>query len=229
MVSQNIFAAGALLCALVLSLASAQDAASHCLLSPVECTCSQQPASGTCTRPASSQTKCLQGDCTESFRCDCWGFEKCSISACGKFVPVGNASLSREVEFQCKSEADGSQCRRFIDYMDTVEGAGNARDSAVVLVDEAVVDEREVAIEMAAAMNYKLSVLGAVRALDRHNENVTDAEITTVSNDANVVIASVEGIMVGMFVLASTGPLELNYHRQEVFEIHKVELPLSPF
>lgn len=170
-------------------------------MSSSECTCSEQPATGTCTRLVGKDT-CLQGECLESFRCDCWGFEKCSISTCGKHVPISGSVLSTDIPFQCTLEADGSQCRNPTGYMDTTEGAENARDAAVSFVDEAVVDEREVAIELAAAMNHKMSVLEAIRALDHHYENVTDGEIRAISEDAELVAVTVQEIMIDLAEVA---------------------------
>lgn len=140
----------------------------------------------------------MQAECNESFRCDCWGFEVCSIDSCGKYVPTHGAVLSSDITFQCELDASGSKCRNPSDYMDNIEGAENARDSAVVFVDEAVVDEREVAIELAASMNYKMTALDAIRSLDRHNENITDGEINAVSEDAELVAVTVQEIMIDL-------------------------------
>jgi hypothetical protein len=191
--------AGLLCITLLLDYVSAESGStSQCIISPTECTCSEQVASGTCTRPASSETTCLQGDCTESFRCDCWGFEKCSISSCKNYTPVANAIPSRNVEFQCKLETTGSQCRRVVDYMDSVESAENARDAVVVYVEVVVVEEREIAIELAKAMNYKIQVLDAFHALDRHYEALTEAEIKAVTDDAEVVMGTVEEVAIDL-------------------------------
>lgn len=192
-------ATGVLLLACLISGTFAEDVlrGSQCIISNSECTCSEQPATGTCTRQVGKDT-CLQGECLESFRCDCWGFEKCSITTCGKHVPISSANLSTDIAFQCKLEADGSQCRNPTGYMDTSEGAENARDASVAFVDEAVVDEREVAIELAAAMNYKMTVLEAIRSLDHHYENVTDDEIRAISEDAELVAVAVQEIMIDL-------------------------------
>jgi hypothetical protein len=191
--------AGAMLVAVSVSAATTMPR-SECILGPRECTCSKQPPSGLCTRP-SADGKCLQGACTkESYRCDCWGFEKCAISTCGQHRPDTSAIPSADVEFRCTYVADAGQCRNVAGFMDSVESSDNARDSSIVFVDESVVEEREIINELATTLNYKLQVLDAMRAVDRRGDLVTEADLADVTAEAETVVTAVHGMMEDLHV-----------------------------
>lgn len=175
---------------------------SSCVLSSTECTCSEHTGSGVCTYPTGGG-KCLDGECSDSMRCDCFGFELCAISTCGKwdFTPPAVRSVTNE--FQCTYVADGSHCRTSTDFVGTVEGSTNARDAAVVFVDESIVDEREVGVCVSASLSYKEEALDMLRNLqavsETKKEELTEEELAEVQAEADLTVVAVKEITVGKF------------------------------
>lgn len=133
-----------------------------CVMSSAECTCAQSPAAGECTRPT-EKDNCLQGDCVPSHKCDCFGYELCAISTCGKWSPAVNAILSRTAEFQCKYDVAGSKCRTATVVMDTLDAADNSKAASTKYVDDIVVDELEMAADLKEALPFKVQTLDAFR------------------------------------------------------------------
>jgi hypothetical protein len=122
------------------------------------------------------------------------GFEKCKISSCGQHRPLASAIPSAHVEFGCRFVPRVSECRHVAGFMDTVEGSDNAKDASVSFVDEAVVDERSIANELATTVNYQVQALDAVRSVDRKGDLVTEAELADVTAHAEAVVNAVRGV-----------------------------------
>lgn len=179
---------------------------SSCVLSSTECTCSEHPASGVCTSKTSSG-KCIDGECQPSMRCDCFGFEKCAISTCGKWEAVPPAVRSLTKEFQCQYNPNGTNCRTVTDLADTVEGSKNAQDATVVFVDEAIVDEREVGISLATCVNYKVEALSVLRNVqtvaDTKEENLLPEELSEVQSEVNRTVLAVQQVTAALVDVAN--------------------------
>lgn len=156
------------------SLSAAQKTRDEegCVMSSTECTCAQSPAAGECTRPTDKKN-CLQGDCAPSHRCDCFGYELCSINNCGNWSPAVNAILSRTAEFQCKYDAAGSKCRSATVFMDTLDAADNSKAASTKYVDDIAVDEVEMAADLKEALLFKVQTLDAFRYGTRKKTSAT--------------------------------------------------------
>lgn len=111
-----------------LTIVSAQE----CILSNTECTCAEQGLSGPCVSPVAASTDmCSGGDCDTSYKCDCLGYEKCTISKCGKWSPADNALISRTTNFQCSYEPGISMCQTQTGLMLGPNAAQNAEQAAI--------------------------------------------------------------------------------------------------
>lgn len=164
-----------------------------CIMDPKECTCAESPSAGECTRPVEGG-KCLQDDCMPSFKCDCFGYELCSISTCGRWTPAVNAILSRTSEFQCKYEATGSKCRTATSFLDTLSGADNAKIASIKYVDDISVDEVEVASDLKESLSFKIATLDACRAVTTRSDEVSVEEMTDLNSLSDAVIEETKAI-----------------------------------
>lgn len=88
--------------------------------------------SGPCISPASGSTgRCSGGDCNTSYKYDCWGYEKCAISKCGRWSAASTAIISRTADFQCFYEPGGSVCQTRTGFMEGPDAAENAERFAI--------------------------------------------------------------------------------------------------
>lgn len=196
--------ASVLFLALFITFATADVAVLEpkCVSNATDCTCSEHPGSGVCTQPLAGG-KCLDGECSDSMRCDCLGFELCAINPCGRWEATPPAVRSLESEFQCSYVDGGAQCRTHTTFVDTVQGSTNAKDAAVVAVDELSVDERESTAVLSASFVYQSEALTIFRKLEAQPENqnelITDFELEDVKVDVAQTVLAVEEISVGKF------------------------------
>lgn len=158
-----------------------------CVLTSSECTCAENPAQSECTR-STKEGKCLQGDCKPSHKCDCFGYELCAVSKCGKWSPAVSAILSRSTEFRCGYEAEGAQCRSAKEIMDTLESSDNAKSASTKYVDDIAKDEAELAKDVADAVFYKMQALDALKAITSRVDEVLPKELAEVSELAAEVM-----------------------------------------
>lgn len=175
---------------------SAVDVAEEegCVVTPSECTCAESPAAGACTRPTEGG-KCLQGDCNPAHKCDCFGYELCSIQNCGKWTPAVSAILSRTSEFQCKYEADASKCRTVMVVMDTLESSDNAKSASTKYVDDVVEDEQDMAKSLKEALTFKIQTLNAFSFVTLRVDEVLPKELEEVVALADIVVEETQMIV----------------------------------
>lgn len=78
----------------------------------------------------------VKGIASHLFKCDCRGFEKCSINTCGRFLPTSTALPSRSIEFQCTYDAKSSTCRTKTGLTETVKAAESAEQATISYIHE---------------------------------------------------------------------------------------------
>lgn len=152
----------AVVATLAVTFAQKTSDAEGCAMTPSQCTCAQSPSTGACTRPTDGG-KCLQGDCAPPHKCDCFGYELCSIDTCGKWLPTVNAIMSRTAEFQCRHEKGGAKCRKATGVSDTLDSADSAKAAFTKHVDDIAVDEAELAADLKESITFKIQTLRAGR------------------------------------------------------------------
>ena len=90
-----------------------------CVITNTSCPCAIRSSSGMCMRHQGGN-QCLMGECSEGYKCDCLGFEVCSISTCAKYTTVENAIPSEENLFQCHLTPEAGTCIDFESFQDTI-------------------------------------------------------------------------------------------------------------
>lgn len=190
----------ALLVAAVFGAAAAEPAAAEpaCVSSATECTCTEHPPSGICTRSLDNG-KCLDGECVDAMRCDCMGYEMCAINTCGKWAAVPPAVRSLTTEFQCTYDQNGSPCMSHTAFVDTVAASDNAQTAVVASVDETIEDQSEAVVALSSVITFQKDALAAVREMPEvpPNDNVTEEELEEVRADADETIAAMKDVSEG--------------------------------
>lgn len=111
-----------------------------CPMTSISCPCTLQRPTGKCTRHQGDGT-CLLSDCNEGYRCDCLGFEKCTVSPCSKFMLSAGAE-SEKKPFKCRMTPNAGTCTDFDAFLGTTAAADNAKyASAANFVEVALHEE----------------------------------------------------------------------------------------
>lgn len=118
-------------CCVTKELTAASSPESGCILTSTECTCAEQSWTGPCSNPTASTGMCSGGDCNTSYKCDCLGYEKCTIGKCGRWKPADSAVISHTSNFHCTYEPSSSICRTPIGLMEVPIAADNAEHAAI--------------------------------------------------------------------------------------------------
>lgn len=148
-----------------------------CVLQEDKCQCALTTPSGTCLRSQGDGT-CLLGLCQEGYRCDCFGFEVCSLSTCGKLVPIGSILPSEVNPFACENNPGAGACVVVMDFLDSVAAAVNAEAAAVVSTDEATEDEGKIVTMLAEVVEERKAInqiLKNVETLQKSQTSAPDA------------------------------------------------------
>lgn len=167
---------------LALTLVGVSFAQESCLLTETSCQCSTTVPSGTCLRSQGDGT-CLLGLCVEGHRCDCFGYEKCSIKKCGKHVPV-SGTPSETAPFKCEMVPGAGTCIDMEDYMDTVSSAQNAETDATTSNDEATITETEAVRVLEALGGEKKAVNEMMKEVERVAEEIPESELKEIEEEA---------------------------------------------
>lgn len=155
-------------------------------MTPSACQCSPTTPSGTCLRSQGDGT-CLLGLCNEGHRCDCFGYELCRVSNCGKHITIGNAVPSEAVPFPCKHTPGAGQCTNAVDVVDTVSGAVNAETDAAVTTDITSVHEADSMQEILQIQREKRALGTILKEVERVADDLPDDELAEIDVDAEIV------------------------------------------
>lgn len=169
--------------------ALAQD--SECVITNSTCPCTMTQASGTCMRSQGDNT-CLLGECSDGYKCDCFGFEQCTITSCAIHTTDANALPSAVTPFPCHLTADAGKCTVFDHYMDTVAAANNAKAEASASVKESDMEMTAASDDLLKVQGHKAVLDQTFEDLDTFAEQVTEDERKEVEQEANLVIVACE-------------------------------------
>lgn len=173
-----------------LTLVGVSVAQEQCLLTETSCQCSSTVPSGTCLKSQGDGT-CLLGRCDEGHKCDCFGYQKCSIKKCGKHIPVGG-TRSETVPFQCKMEPDAGTCTEHVDFMETVSAAKNAESDATTSNDEATFTESAAVRVIDELTTEKKAVNQMMKEVESVADQIPPAELEEIEAEAKLVVVAVQ-------------------------------------
>lgn len=182
--------------AVLLAQASAQAAQeapeeeNGCILSDTKCQCSEVPSSGKCVHNEGNGL-CSLGLCKEGFRCDCFGYQICSIKRCNQYTPTASASISPNAPFQCQLTPQAGECRIAVDFVETAAAADNAKMDADVSVQDALTEETDTVDDVVEVLREKRRVVDIVRVVEAQEENLSEEEMEEIEKEADVVVDSV--------------------------------------
>lgn len=157
-----------------------------CILTPTTCQCSGVTKAGTCLRSQENGT-CLLGQCSEGYKCDCFGYELCSVTTCDVHVPVGNVLPKENVPFQCKRNSTSGQCTSLVDVLDTLIAANNAERHASASHEDALVDESIAIRELQEIQQEKMQVHQMLKEVELVAHRISDEILHYLYVDAKIV------------------------------------------
>lgn len=175
----------------IISLIASTKAQDTCVMTPNACQCAPSTPSGTCLRSQGDGT-CLLGLCQEGYRCDCFGYELCGVSTCGKHISIGNTVPSETVPFQCKYSPGSGKCTNPVEILDTVNGAVNAETDAAVTTDETTTDEIDSTKEIEEIQKEKKALSTILKEVERVADDLPDEELEEIDVEAEIVEDAVE-------------------------------------
>lgn len=160
-------------------------------MTDTECQCLSHLPSGTCMRSQDDGT-CLLGPCNEGYRCDCFGYEKCSISKCGMYTSVSTSIPSESVPFPCQMTQGTGVCTNPVDILDTVSTARNAESDAAASNDEAAEHETDATKQMKEIHREKKAIHQILKEVEIVADDLPDAELDNIDRDSEVVEDAIE-------------------------------------
>lgn len=180
-----------LLVACKISLGQAADAVrSKCVITESSCPCAIHRPPGTCLRYQGGGT-CLLGECTTAYKCDCFGFELCTISHCSIYT-AGNLTVPSDiVPFECQKTSNRGNCTTFRTYLDTIYAADNAKNLATKYVLDVQTEVMKTVNLLEEILMDKAEVDKIWKILDGYPEQVTKDEKLALAAEARVVMYAI--------------------------------------
>lgn len=183
----SILLSSTLALALTIGALAAEDG--ECLMTNTTCPCTMAPSSGNCMR-AQGGNMCLLGECNDGYKCDCFGFEQCTISSCSIYTTDANAVPSTTVPFACHLTPDAGRCTVFASFLDTVQAADNAKAEASASVKEADMEMTATNDAVVKIQGHKVVLEQTFEDLDTFSDQVTEEERKEVEAEAAIVVKS---------------------------------------
>lgn len=181
---------------LVIALAAsvrAQSDKAGCVFTDEACPCSEMASSGTCMNHIGGN-KCLLGECTPSYRCDCFGYESCNRSRCSMFTTAKNTLPSRTVSFDCHLTGNAGVCTSFDSFLDTIEAADNSFSDAITSTEESFHNARNVHTEIEGIHEDIELVKSALHSIEPQREMLTAEEAEAIEKDSQVVMSTLSDV-----------------------------------
>lgn len=186
-----------------------------CLSTKANCVCSTKLPADTCLLSLANST-CTSGPCNEGYKCDCAGYELCSISKCDSYVAEGGTYVTDRDTTPCTISPRSGTCIVMVDVMDTVRSANGAVVEAAMNNDGVLAAARlmlhfiQDVQELQASINPKLKDLQKMAKLLPGKEiAVTYVDVGEVSHTVDEMAYQVLGST--QIVHSSTETLEMAY------------------
>lgn len=163
---------------------------SGCMITESSCPCAIHRPPGTCLRYQGGGT-CLLGECTAAYKCDCFGFELCTISLCSIYT-AGNLTVPSDiVPFECQKTSNRGNCTTFRTYLDTIYAADNAKNLATKYVLDVQTGVMKSANLLKEILVDKVEVDKIWKTMDGYSEQVTKDERLALAAEARVVMYAI--------------------------------------
>lgn len=164
-----------------------------CVISDSGCPCATKASSGKCMRHQGDNT-CLLDDCSDGYKCDCFGFEHCSISSGSIFTTGDNAVPSSDTPFSCHLTAGAGKCYTFGYFLDTVNAADNAKAEGTSSMMDTTVDMVACTEDIQVVIGEKVTLDKTIEQLDNLAELVTEDERADIDTEVGVVIQAIKAV-----------------------------------
>lgn len=219
-----VFGIFTLVTIVLMTIANGQEV-STCEITSTSCPCTMRESSGSCMQ-YQGHGKCLLGECSEGYKCDCLAYEKCKIWKCPKYTTLKNVIPSAETAFPCHLTKNAGTCTSFAGFVDTLAAADAAeRESTHSL--KGVSDGLKAAMHAVLALHEeKVAVDAALEQLDAHANKVPELERAQVEEEAATVADAVARGMAAISALhvqlniASDADLRVSSQRRIAYARH---------
>lgn len=136
--------------------------------------------------------ECLLGACSDGYKCDCFGFEHCTISRCAIYTIDENAVPSDTNPFQCHLTPDAGKCTTFEYFLDTLSAADNAKAEGTTSTKEITAELIASTGDIQAIVAEKAVVDSTVEALDDLAEQVTEDERADIDREMELILKALK-------------------------------------
>ena len=154
-----------------------------CVITETSCPCAIRSSSGMCMRHQGGN-QCLMGECSEGYKCDCLGFELCSIASCAKYTTLENAIPSEENLFQCHMTPDAGTCIDFESFQDTIVATDSATRESSEAVKSVTEYSKEATADLGEIQEDKIKIDDAIRELNTFPLDVSEEEWADMQQDS---------------------------------------------
>lgn len=138
--------------------------------------------------------KCLLGQCSEGYKCDCLAYETCQISKCPKYTTMENVIPSAETPFLCHLTENAGTCINFVSFVDTLTGVDVAKQDATQSVTTVNIDMRAAIEAMDAIQDDKTAGDALLQQIDAYT-TTTDTERAQVEHEVSLVMTAMAAAM----------------------------------
>lgn len=156
-----------------------------CVVTATSCPCAIGVSAGVCMQHKGNN-KCLMSTCNEGYKCDCLGYEQCSISSCSKYTTLAGVIPSSVTLFSCQSVQGIATCLN-------VTGLRNGTNAAEAAKLESSQMIKLINAELTAAetltsdiLQKKILVDALIERLDYHN--ITASERGDINEQALIIV-----------------------------------------
>lgn len=169
---------------------AAETNRAECVITESSCPCAIHRPPGTCLRYQGGGT-CLLDECNVAYKCDCFGFELCTISQCSIYT-AGNLTVPSDiVPFACQQTPNRGNCTTFKTYLDSLYAADNAKNMVTKYVSEVQAGVMKTVDFLKEVLEDKAEVDKIWETIDVYSERVTKDEQSAVGAEARVVIYAI--------------------------------------
>lgn len=161
-----------------------------CILTESTCQCSSTAPSGKCIH-SHGDGECFFDTCSEGYRCDCIGYELCSISKCGKHITLPGARTTETSTFPCEFSEQSGTCTWPVQVLDSINAAYNAVTDATASDDEATEDEGHATDIIADLQKRKMDVLEVLKDVEKYSDHMQEDAVLEINAEAELVESAV--------------------------------------
>lgn len=172
------------------------------------CQCSKNEPADVCFLPVGNGT-CLTGPCNEGYKCDCNGYELCSVAECDSYSMDSVSQPSTEMMFPCKLNPGKGVCISQVGVMNTVRSSYLAVKEANMNHAKIMNSSKYISKYVHELQNLYKNMSYELQGIRMKWENVSDEKRESIREYVQIVESSISGMvymLVGMVeTVHSTG------------------------